>query len=106
MSTMPPISFSRSAFAMSCTSPAARNCAIHARRSWRSLVGEFLVGRGSTAVSMQPLYRSMDCRGRGGVQTRPAMRRVLHVQDQPLGLAAAAADHDLLIGGLLFLAQH
>ncbi len=30
----------------------------------------------------------------------------LHIQHQPLGGAAAAADHDLLVGGLLFLAEH
>ena len=30
----------------------------------------------------------------------------LHIQDQPLGLGAAAADHDLGIGVLLLSAQH
>src|SRR6516165_7578357 len=30
----------------------------------------------------------------------------LHIQDQPLGLAAAAADHDLLVGRLLFFAEY
>src|ERR1700677_466349 len=31
---------------------------------------------------------------------------VLHIEDQPLGLAAGAADHDLLVRLLLFLAEH
>ena len=32
--------------------------------------------------------------------------RRLHIQNQPLGLAAAAADHDLVVGRLLFFAEH
>src|ERR1700676_4618384 len=98
MSTMPPISFSRSAPAMSCSSPKARNCAIQARRSWRSLMVFCFAGRVLTAVSMPAVYRSMA----RGVEPGGG----LHIKDQPLGLAAAAADHDLFVGGLLFLAEH
>src|SRR5580704_15438888 len=98
MSTMPPISFSRSAPEMSCSSPKARNCAIQARRSWRSLVAGFFAGRVLTAVSMPAVYRSMARRVEAGGG--------LHIKDQPLALAAAAADHDLFVRGLLFLAEH
>src|SRR3984957_4164926 len=95
---MPPISFSRSAPAMSCSSPAARNCAIQARRSWRSLMVFCFAGGVLRALSMLAVYRSMARRVETG--------RGLHIQDQPLGLTTAAADHDLFIGGLLFLAEH
>src|SRR5580692_743683 len=98
MSTMPPISFSRSAPAMSCSSPAARSCAIQARKSWRSLVAGFFAGRVLTGASMPAVYRSMARRVETG--------RGLHIEDQPLGLTTAAADHDLFVGGLLFLAEH
>src|SRR5215467_10156786 len=39
---------------------------------------------------------------RGGA----AAGRTLHVEDEPLALAAGAADHDLVVRGLLLLAQH
>src|SRR5580692_6474172 len=98
MSTMPPISFSRSAPEMSCSSPKARNCANQARKSWRTLMVFCFAGRALTAVSIPAVYSSMPRRVETG--------RDLHVEDQPLGLAAAAADHDLFVGGLLFLAEH
>src|SRR5580698_4590312 len=98
MSTMPPISFSRSAPAMSCNSPKARNCEIQARRSWRSLMVFCFAGRVLTAVSMPAVYRSIPRRVETG--------RGLHIQDQPLGLTTAAADHDLFVGSLLFLAEY
>src|ERR1700719_1895026 len=95
---MPPFSFARSAPEKTCSWPKARNFAIQARKSWRSLMVFCFAGRVLTAVSMPAVYRSMPRRVETG--------RGLHVEDQPLGLAAAAADHDLFVGGLLFLAEH
>src|SRR5271167_789656 len=96
MSTMPPISFSRSAPLMSCTSSAARNCAIQERRSCRSGAVCWFVARVLTAVSIEGLRWLYPSYGVWALQ----------VQYQPLGFATGAADHHLGVGGLLFFAEH
>src|SRR4029077_1666279 len=115
---MPPISCSRSAPLMSCSSPAARRRAIQARKSCRSFTVDLAAVRVLTAVSMriarpmlQPselvVKRQVFATGASQSESQQSGNRgVLHGEDQPLAFAAAAADHDLCIRGLFFLAQH